>query len=111
MPNRIRILRWTIALLAIALAAAPALAQYGQSTGGIQGRVTDESGGVLPGAQVTIKGPGAPQTVYTDARGEFRAAQLDPTIFIQIPEFEFKSRDILRDTLRGSRYHKSLICN
>jgi hypothetical protein len=76
MPNRFLSARWAIALLAIALAV-PAFGQYGSSTGGIQGRVTDEQGGVLPGVQVTLKGPGAPSTVYTDARGEFRAANLD----------------------------------
>jgi hypothetical protein len=79
MPNRIRIFRWTIALLAIALAAAPVLAQYGQSTGGIQGRVTDEQGGVLPGVQVTLRGPGAPQTATV----------------IRILESEFKNQDFI----------------
>jgi hypothetical protein len=44
----------------------------------MQGRVTDESGGALPGVQVTVRGPGAPRTVYTDARGEFRITNLDP---------------------------------
>lgn len=58
MPKRFHIFRWTIALLVIALAAAPVLAQYGQSTGGTQGRVTDEAGGALPGVQVTVRGPG-----------------------------------------------------
>jgi hypothetical protein len=77
MPNRFLLARWAIALLAIALAV-PAFGQYGSSTGGIQGRVTDEQGGVLPGVQVTLRGPGAPTTVYSDARGEFRAANLDP---------------------------------
>jgi hypothetical protein len=96
MPNRVRIFRWTIALLAIALAAAPVLAQYGQSTGGIQGRVTDEQGGVLPGVQVTLRGPGAPQTAYTDARGEFRVANLDPgtyTITLTLAGFQTVNRE------------------
>jgi hypothetical protein len=96
MPNRIRILRWTIALLAIALAAAPVLAQYGQSTGGIQGRVTDESGGALPGVQVTVRGPGAPKTVYTDARGEFRVTNLDPgtyTLALTLAGFQTVNRE------------------
>jgi hypothetical protein len=80
MPNRFLSARWAIALLAIALAV-PAFGQYGSSTGGIQGRVTDEQGGVLPGVQVTLKGPGAPSTVYTDARGEFRASNLDAGVY------------------------------
>jgi hypothetical protein len=80
----------------MALAAAPALAQYGQSTGGIRGRVTDESGGALPGVQVTIRGPAAPQTVYTDARGEFRAANLDPgtyTLTLTLAGFQTVNRE------------------
>jgi Carboxypeptidase regulatory-like domain/TonB-dependent Receptor Plug Domain len=95
MPKRIPLSRWAIALLAIALAA-PAFGQYGQSTGGIQGRVTDESGGALPGVQVTIKGPGAPVVVYTDARGEFRAAQLDPgtyTLTLTLAGFQTVNRE------------------
>jgi carboxypeptidase family protein/TonB-dependent receptor-like protein len=80
MRNRFLLARWAIALLAIALAV-PAFGQFGSSTGGIQGRVTDEQGGVLPGVQVTMKGPGAPTTVYTDARGEFRAANLDAGVY------------------------------
>ena len=96
MPKRFPLSRWAIALLAVALAAAPALAQYGQSTGGIRGRVTDESGGALPGVQVTIRGPAAPQTVYTDARGEFRAANLDPgtyTLTLTLAGFQTVNRE------------------
>jgi len=66
-----------LAVLALLLAV-PALAQFGSNTGGIHGRVTDEQGGVLPGVSVTVKGPGAPQTVYTDARGEFHVVNLTP---------------------------------
>ena len=70
----------TVALAAfvLALAAPPARAQFGGSTGGIAGRVADEQGGALPGVSVTIKGPGAPQTVYTNARGEFHVINLAP---------------------------------
>jgi Carboxypeptidase regulatory-like domain/TonB-dependent Receptor Plug Domain len=96
MRKRFHVLRWAIALLAIALAAAPVLAQYGSSTGGIQGRVTDEQGGVLPGVQVTLKGPGAPRTAYTDARGEFRVANLDPgtyTITLTLAGFQTVNRE------------------
>ena len=95
MPNRFLSARWAIALLAIALAV-PAFGQYGSSTGGIQGRVTDEQGGVLPGVQVTLKGPGAPVTVYTDARGEFRAANLDAgtyTLTLSLSGFQNVNRE------------------
>jgi hypothetical protein len=96
MPKRFHFFRWGIALLAIALVAAPALAQYGSNTGGIQGRVTDDQGGVLPGVQVTVRGPGAPQTVYTDARGEFRIANLDPgtyTLTLTLAGFQTVNRE------------------
>jgi hypothetical protein len=96
MPKRFPLSRWAIALLAIALAAAPVLAQYGQSTGGIQGRVTDESGGALPGVQVTVRGPGAPRTVYSDARGEFRITNLDPgtyTLALTLAGFQTVNRE------------------
>ena len=95
MPKRFHFHRWAIALLAIALAV-PAFGQYGQNTGGIQGRVTDEQGGVLPGVQVTLRGPAAPQTVYTDARGEFRVANLDPgvyTLTLTLAGFQTVSRE------------------
>src|ERR1700730_2094862 len=78
MRKRFPCLGLTIALAAMFLAAVPALAQYGTSTGGIYGRTTDEQGGVLPGVTVTIKGPGAPQTLFTDSRGEFHAINLSP---------------------------------
>ncbi|HSD72861.1 MAG TPA: carboxypeptidase-like regulatory domain-containing protein, partial [Thermoanaerobaculia bacterium] len=95
MPKRFHFHRWAIALLAIALAG-PAFGQFGQNTGGIQGRVTDEQGGVLPGVQVTLRGPGAPQTAYTDARGEFRVANLDPgtyTLTLTLAGFQTVNRE------------------
>jgi hypothetical protein len=95
MPKRFHFHRWAIALLAIALAV-PAFGQFGQNTGGIQGRVTDEQGGVLPGVQVTLRGPGAPQTAYTDARGEFRVANLDPgtyTLTLTLAGFQTVNRE------------------
>jgi carboxypeptidase family protein/TonB-dependent receptor-like protein len=85
-----------IALAAMLLVASPALAQFGQSTGGIHGRVTDEQGGVLPGVTVTIKGPGAPQTLFTDSRGEFHAINLSPgkyTITLALQGFTTVNRE------------------
>lgn len=78
MPKRFPLLGLAIAFVAMLLVATPALAQFGQPTGGIHGRVTDEQGGVLPGVTVTIKGPGAPQTLFTDSRGEYHAINLSP---------------------------------
>src|SRR5215471_1253780 len=72
---------WVISAIALLVCAmvlpSAAYAQFGQSTGGIFGKVVDEQGGVLPGVSVIVKGPGAPVTVYTDARGEFRVTNID----------------------------------
>jgi outer membrane receptor protein involved in Fe transport len=47
--------------------AGPALAQ----NGAISGTVVDESGGVVPGATVTLAGPGTHNPTITGARGEY----------------------------------------
>jgi hypothetical protein len=48
---------------------------FAQTTGNIRGEVTDETGGVLPGAAVTITSEaliGGPRTVFTNEIGVFR---------------------------------------
>ena len=70
---RFRIGVWS-ACAAMLLGSAFLLGQA--STGNLYGRVTDESGGVLPGVSVTLAGQGAPQTAFTDARGDFRFLNL-----------------------------------
>ena len=53
-----------------------------QSTvGTIEGRVTDETGGVLPGASVTVTSvqTGAVSTLVTNAQGLYRAPNLNPS--------------------------------
>ena len=81
MSNRHNSLEGCIAAIAIALAAifapaAPLSAQ--QLSGNIFGYVTDEQGGRLPGVSVTLTGAGAPQTVTTDSRGEYRFVNVAP---------------------------------
>ena len=46
--------------------------------GNIYGKVTDESGGPLPGVTLTLTGIGAPRTTYSGNQGEFRFVALDP---------------------------------
>ena len=58
------------ALLAVMCSWLPAEAQT--LTGTIAGRVLDQQGGALPGANVTVTGKTGAQTQVTDARGEFR---------------------------------------
>lgn len=59
----------------------PAHAQ--QETGSITGRILDPTGGVLPGAQVTIKNraTGAAFAPATDVEGFYRAPQLAPGLY------------------------------
>ena len=65
-------------LLALIAIAAPARAQ--RTTGEIVGTVTDESGAVLPGVTVTIRGTGVPgsPTVVTSETGTYRFPALPP---------------------------------
>jgi outer membrane receptor protein involved in Fe transport len=81
MPKRLLFLVGAIVVLAMCLVAVPAVAQFGGTTGGIHGKLVDEQGGVLPGVSVTVKGPGAPQTVFTDTRGEFHVVNLGPGVY------------------------------
>src|SRR5262249_24038311 len=82
MPKRFPWIVSAVALLVCAMVLPSAVyAQFGQSTGSIIGKVVDEQGGVLPGVSVIVKGPGAPVTVYTDARGEFRVTNIDAGVY------------------------------
>ena len=51
-----------------------------QTTAKLSGVVADESGGVIPGAQISIKnvGTGVQRSVVTDARGQYAAPSLAP---------------------------------
>src|ERR1043165_1970169 len=64
-------------LLSLSLAA-PALAQSQGANGAIEGTVSDSSGGVLPGATVTITNvdTGTERSVVTNEKGLYRAPLL-----------------------------------
>ena len=52
---------------------------FGQSfSGTVTGVVTDEQGGALPGATVTLTGKAGARTAVTDAKGEYRFTAVDP---------------------------------
>src|SRR5215470_19931267 len=97
MRKRLRVAVSAIAVVVGVIAVPQVLtAQYGQSTGSIFGKVVDEQGGVLPGVSVIVKGPGAPVTVYTDARGEFRVTNIDAgsyTLTIALQGFSTVNRE------------------
>src|SRR5690242_5695217 len=73
--------RWRSFATAVALLIliTPAVASA-QTTGGIAGKVVDSTGGVLPGATVTLTGPSmqGTQTVTTDSVGAFRFRNVPP---------------------------------
>ncbi len=73
---RVRILTTAI-VVCLAAAAAPAGAQ--QQTGEIFGKVTDQSGAVLPGATVTLTGPVLlqPLTAITSGTGTYQFPRLE----------------------------------
>ena len=68
-------------LFATLLAAGPAAAQT--ETGRVSGTVTDDQGGVLPGASVSLKnvGAGTTRATVTDTNGAFLFANVAPTTY------------------------------
>jgi len=78
-----------LALVAAVCIATPAMAQ---GFGGIGGTVTDASGAVLPGVNVTLSSPtrtaGSNQTVVTDERGAFQFQRIVPGEYIVKAELQ-----------------------
>src|SRR4051812_8604338 len=86
--------RWAAATLcALLLASTTALGQ-GSTTAAIRGNVQDPSGGVLPGATITVTNTGtkAVQTAVSDERGQYQFAALFPgTYDLRVELSGFKS--------------------
>jgi hypothetical protein len=62
-----------------AVVSAPLFGQGASSTyGNIYGKVTDESGGALPGVSVTLTGGGGARTATSGGQGDFRFLNLAP---------------------------------
>ena len=92
-------MRWR-SLAIIATASAPAFAQGGgaSSTGTIQGRVADSSGGVLPGVTVTATSPSmiGAQSQVTNENGSYRFPAVPPgvyTLSFELPGFTSVKRE------------------
>jgi hypothetical protein len=92
-----------VAALAICLLASSAFAQGGgaSTTGSINGKVADSSGGVLPGVTVTVSSPSlmGVQSSVTDTGGNYRFPALPPgtyTVQFELPGFNtLKRADIV----------------
>src|SRR5436190_18422190 len=87
---RVRLIA-ALAALALVVSVSPVRAQ--SQTGEIFGKVTDESGAVLPGVQVTITSPVLlqPQTATTSETGSFQFPRLDVatyTVKFELPGFK-----------------------
>lgn len=74
-----RIVAFALGLL-VAAGTAPAYAQVSATTGSINGKVTDSSGGVLPGVSVTIASPSmqGTRTDVTSQDGDYRFPAIPP---------------------------------
>ena len=86
-----------IALLAVLIPASPSFAQ---STGAIQGLVTDAQGGILPGVAVTVRNSatGIDRVIPTDTAGRYLAASLPPgpyRIQALLPGFKTETTDVV----------------
>jgi hypothetical protein len=91
-----------LAVLGLALGLALALGSVASaqiSTGNIYGKVTDEQGGVLPGATITLTGAtiGA-RTTISGPNGDFRFLNLDPgnyTVSVSLTGFATTQRSVI----------------
>src|SRR5258706_137141 len=96
---RRRGLKLVVAVLAACLLASSAFAQGGgaSTTGSINGKVADSSGGVLPGVTVTVTSPSlmGVQSSVTDTGGNYRFPALPPgtyTVQFELPGFNTLKR-------------------
>lgn len=57
---------------------------FAQDSGSVVGIVTDQQGGVLPGAAVTVTGSGTGlvRTVFTDTNGRYQISALPPGVYV-----------------------------
>ena len=67
--KQLRNILYSMALLLTVFGSGEALAQSGPANGGVSGTVTDISGGILPGAQVSVAP--ANRSTVTDSQGQF----------------------------------------
>jgi ABC-type phosphate transport system substrate-binding protein len=96
--------RLTAMLAALALVAGVSSAWAQGQTGQIYGKVTDESGAVLPGVTVTLTGPSLlqPQTATTSETGTFQFPRLEVGTYdvkFELPGFKTVIKQGIRVTV------------
>jgi hypothetical protein len=94
---------WAVLMAGLMISPAALLAQTTDRSG-IEGRVVDQGGGVLPGVSVMIASPallGGDRTTVTDAEGGFRFAALPAGVYqvsFELTGFAVKKREVRLDT-------------
>jgi hypothetical protein len=86
--NRRRIALGAAFVLVLVVLPTPVLAQL--QSGSISGAVTDQGGGVLPGATVSLSGPGVARAFATEPAGQYRFLNVPPGTYaltVSLPGF------------------------
>src|SRR5262245_8737848 len=88
-----RMRRMLMLAFALAMIASPAFAQGASSSSSLAGVVVDKDGGVIPGANVTVKNQatGVSQTTTTNSSGAYSFPTLDAgtyTVTISLQSFK-----------------------
>ena len=92
-------------LVAFALAVT-GLAAAQETTGSLQGQVTDPQGLAVPGATVTVTGPQGARTFVTDAEGRWVAPFLTPglyTVRVELQGFKASEQQNIQVQLASRR--------
>lgn len=93
---------FTMSLLALLCLALGTVAFGQETTGSIEGTVSDAQGGRVAGATVLIEGPAITRTVTTDDDGNYRVVQVPPgryTVSTSATNFSSDKRDDVEVTL------------
>ena len=96
----------TLRYLLLGLSLALPCPLFAQQSGAINGAVTDESGGAIPNAQVTVinAGQGTVFKTVTNSAGEYSAPALEPgTYKLRIAAPAFKTFEVSGIVFRVSR--------
>ena len=87
----------TRVLAILALLLAVALPMHAQEAGTVSGTVVDDTGGVLPGATVTLIGPGVSKTAVTASDGAYRFSGVAAGAYklsVSLPGFGTVTQDV-----------------